>query len=383
MSTSERLTREQIEEVLYTYSDVIPAVVAARFRDLLYQSALDSDNAVSGRESYRAGYSDGVAGVPPLWPLLGMPARSDNAARQVPPTERRGPEDSSVEADATRRELIEAPPSDGRQGDTYGHRIQVSRSATNASRTGANPVPAAPDFNQEVNLHADTIAERYDAAAPEPGLVEELERCSSEIWDSLPDGESGVLEITVSVAKLSSYVDALTDAIDAIRALDSDNAVGQVPLQITAQQSVSDNAAYGPIQQHPGGQPYRVGVSTGATAPPIEILRAARRSAESRSGVWTQEEIDAAHHEAKKLTEGLNIEEAPRYKAHQRGEGEGMTVIEAIVIWTTGWSDETKKQYDEACTVIYETRSEINRRMMPAPEPKDIKWFPRPRGEEG
>lgn len=53
-----------------------------------------------------------------------------------------------------------------------------------------------------------------------------------------------------------------------------------------------------------------------------------------------------------------------------------MTVIEALVIWTTGWSDETKKQYDEACTVIYETRSEINRRMMPAPEPKDIKWFP-------
>ena len=137
MSASERLTREQIEEVLYTYSDVIPAVVAARFRDLLYQSALDSDNAVSGRESYRAGYSDGVAGVPPLWPLLGMPARSDNAA-------------------------------------------------------------------------------------------------------------------------------------------------GQVPLQITAQQSVSDNAAYGPIQQHPGGQPYRVGVSTGATAPPIEILRAALRSAEAR-----------------------------------------------------------------------------------------------------
>ena len=54
-------------------------------------------------------------------------------------------------------------------------------------------------------------------AAPEPGLVEELERCSSEIWDSLPDGESGVLEITVSVAKLSSYVDALTDATAALR----------------------------------------------------------------------------------------------------------------------------------------------------------------------
>lgn len=49
-------------------------------------------------------------------------------------------------------------------------------------------------------------------------LTRELKRCSDEIWESLPDGLSGIGEITVRVAKLSAYMDAIIDAEEALRA---------------------------------------------------------------------------------------------------------------------------------------------------------------------
>lgn len=47
-------------------------------------------------------------------------------------------------------------------------------------------------------------------------LRAELERCSNEIWDSLPSGDSGIRNVTLTVGQLSAYVDVMTDAIDAL-----------------------------------------------------------------------------------------------------------------------------------------------------------------------
>jgi hypothetical protein len=53
-----------------------------------------------------------------------------------------------------------------------------------------------------------------------------------------------------------------------------------------------------------------------------------------------------------------------------------MTVLEALVIYTTGWGDSQEDQYKEAYKVLYETRAEINRKREADKEPKQIDWVP-------
>ncbi len=55
-----------------------------------------------------------------------------------------------------------------------------------------------------------------------------------------------------------------------------------------------------------------------------------------------------------------------------------LTVLEALVIYTTGWAECQKEQFDEAYRVIHAARNEIERRLdSEKPQPTPVEWVPK------